>query len=442
MKIVNMVKNLLNKRKIDAYELLLRKISKLSIEVNKTKVEDFKFSNEIQLSIRILKNKKIGFTYLTDLNINNAQLEQIIENTISSLSNIDRDGNYTIYEGYEHLNISSKDSKIESLTSEKMIELSKLIEENAYNFDKRIKIVKNAGVKKGELEIFYTNSFGSEKYYSSNFIGASVVTVAEDENESFMGYENFISRKMDLNIEEIAKNASNKAVRMFGAKKGKSMKCPVILENELVCDILSLISSSFYYENIDKKKSLFFSNKPGEKVANEIFNLMDNGIEEGLNGTVPFDDEGVPTTKKYLLKNGILNHFLNNVYYSKKFNHKPTGNGFKPSFKSQPATSVTNLILEKGKISLEEGIKRIENGIYITNLMGLHMANPISGDFSLGAEGIIIENGEMTRPVKEIVITGNLKDILLNTKQIFNDVKASGSIYAPSILVDGLNISG
>lgn len=257
-----------------------------------------------------------------------------------------------------------------------------------------------------------------------------------------MGYESYISRKFDIDPVKIGESASKKAVRMFGAKKGKSMKVPVIFENELVAEILGLISPSFYLENIEKKKSLFFQNKKGDRIGSEIFTLIDDGTIEGYNGTIPFDDEGVPTTKKYLIKEGNLEEFINNFYYSLKFKLNPTGNGFKPSFKSPPSISITNLILLPGEKSVDEGIKSIEKGLYLVNLMGLHMANTISGDFSLGAEGILIENGKLTFPVKEFIISGNIKDILKGTKLVFNDVKPSGTIYSPSILVEGLKISG
>ena len=432
----------LKSKNLDAYEILEKKINKISVEVNKSKVENFQSSEDYQVSIRILKNKKIGFSYISDPHINMKEIEEIINLTISSLNNIDKDKYYHINEEKDIINKKLINNDIDSLSLEKMIEYSKIMEDCAYNFDKRIKVVKNSGLKKGSLHVNYLNSRGANKSYKTNFLAASILTVAESNNESYMGYESVFSKNFDINFKEIAESASQKAVRMFGARKGQSMSVPVIFENELVCDILSLLSSSFFLENIDKNKSLFFSNKLGDKVGNELVTLVDDGVTPNLNGSAPFDDEGVQTSKKELLKNGILLNYLNNQYYSKKFNEKPTGNGFKPSFKAQPAISITNLILEKGKKSLDEGLKSIKNGLYITNLMGLHMANPISGDFSLGAEGIIVENGFLTTPIKEIVISGNLKDILQNTKYIYNNVKTSGVIYAPSILVEGLNISG
>ncbi len=442
METIETVAYCLNSKNLDAYELVEKNINKISVEVNKGKVEDFKISNEYQLTIRILKNKKIGFTYIATPKINKKEIENLIDSAISSLKVTDKDEYYTFFDTNESIKKTIINNEINNLDINKMIDFSTYIEESAYNFDKRIKIVKNSGVQKTYLEVKYINSYGAEKTYETNFIGSSVVTVAEANNESFMGYESLISKDLNINFKSIGENAANKAIRMFGAKKGSSMKAPIIFENELVCDLLSLMVSSFFLENIDKKKSLFFQNKIGDNVANKIFNLIDDGISENLNGSVPFDDEGVNTSKKYLLKKGTIVNFLNNQYYANKYNLLPTGNGFKPYFKSQPSISITNLILEKGNKSLSEAFKELKKGLYLTNLMGLHMANTISGDFSLGAEGILIENGELTNPIKEFVISGNLKDILLNTKEIYNNVKSSGVIYAPSILVEGLTISG
>ncbi len=432
----------LKKKNIDSYEVLQKKIKKITVEVFKGKPENFKESEENQIAIRILKNKKIGFTYISNRDLSDEMIDKTIENMITFANFTDSDEFYSFSKDSKTFVQSSINSDILSLTVEKMIELSCRIEEASYGYDKRIKNVKNAGVTKGEIEVKFINSAGGEKFYKSNFIGASVVTVAQDGNESYMGYENYISRKFDLSVDNIGINASKKAVRLFGSTKGKSMKCPVIIENEMVADLFSLISTSFFMENIDKKKSLFFQNSYGDVIANKCITLIDDGTIKDFNGTAPFDDEGIKTTKTYLIQDGTLKNFLNNNYYATKYKQKNTGNGFKPSFKAQPSISITNLILSPGEREIEKGIKDISHGLYIVNLMGLHTANPITGDFSLGAEAILIENGELTTPVKEIVLTGNLKSLLLNIKEIYNDVKSVGVIYTPSVFVEQMEVSG
>ncbi len=433
---------ILKKRKIDEFEILKKKIKKTSVEVKNGKIEDFKNSEDIQISIRILKNKKLGFGYFAGSNFNDNEIEKIVDKTISSTEKLPYDEFLCFNEENVNENYNWENKEIHSLDFNRLTEFSKVIEQSAYNFDNRIKNVKNSGCAKGEIEVIYINSYDCQKTFKGNYISSQVVAISEMNSESYMGYENVISRKLDIDFEQIGKNAGKKAVRMFGAKKGKSFTGVVIFENEVVAELLSIISPSFYLENIEKSKSLFFKNKKGDKIANPIITIIDDGYKKDLNGSIPFDDEGVKTKEKFLIENGVLGSFLNNLHYAKKFNVEPTGNGFKPSFKTIPSISVTNLILKKGEKTLNDGIKSIKNGIFITNLMGLHMANTISGDFSLGAEGIMIENGELTNPVREIVVTGNIKEILTKTCEIFNDVKAVGSIYAPSIMVDGVKISG
>ena len=124
----------------------------------------------------------------------------------------------------------------------------------------------------------------------------------------------------------------------------------------------------------------------------------------------------------------------------KKYNY--AGNAFLPGFKNSPAITYTNLILQPANNNLRKNIKSLNKALYLTNLMGLHLADPISGDFSLGGEGILIENGELTIPVKEFVITGNINKIIKNCVKVFNDTKINGSIVSPSIMVEGLIISG
>ena len=439
---INALKERMKKRSIDEFEILQKKIKKEKVEVNRGKVEDLKVSEENQITLRIIKERRMGFSYITCDKLKDEDVDDLIEKAVGFLKYMKKDDYYRFYDQACSEKSASIDREINELTSEKMIELATKIEDAAYNYDKRIKVVKNAGIQKGEMNVYYYNSHDVEREFSSNFVSGAVVTVAEENGESYMGYENYVSRRFDIDPSKIGETASKKAVRMFGSRKGKSMKVPVIFENELVSEILSLIAPSFYLENIEKKKSLFFQNKIGDKIGSDIFTLIDDGTIEGYNGTIPFDDEGISTSKKFLIKEGTLSQFLNNFYYSLKFNYKPTGNGFKPSFKSPPSISITNLILTPGERSVEEEIKNIDKGLFLVNLMGLHMANTISGDFSLGAEGILIENGELTFPVKEFIISGNIKDILKGTKLIFNDVKPSGTIYSPSILIEGLKISG
>ena len=431
----------LNKKNIDEYEIIWKKIKKTTVKVENGKIKDFKNSVEDTFTLRVIKNKKIGFTYFTN---NESDFDSLIDKAVSLSTVNTPDALNSFYDNCftepEEMNLYNED--IEEITENEQFEKAYKIEENAYKADNKIVNVKDAGVFKGDIYVKYINSHNIGKSYRKNYCGGTVVTVAKDNDSSMVGYEHFVSPFAKIDEKFIANSAVTKAVRMLNAVKGKSLKCPVIIENELFADILTIAVPSFYIENIDKQKSLFSKNKKGDKIAADNITLADDALDSQYIGAAVFDDEGVPTSTKKLIDSGELNDYLSNLYYSKKYNMNYAGNSFLPGFKNSPVITYTNLIFQSQNNNLNETVSKLNKGVFLTNLMGLHLADPISGDFSLGGEGILIENGELTKPVKEFIITGNIKEILKNCVKIFSDSKVCGNIAAPSIMVEGLIISG
>jgi PmbA protein len=438
---VEAVLDALKAKKIEKYELIVRENKRTKVVVKKAEIDNFKSSVEKTFTLKIIKNKKIGFTYFTSTD---TDLENIIDKAVSlaSYNTSDILNDFYNNEFSENKIARLYNKRLDDFSMEKQKEAALLIEEYAYKIDNRVYIVNESQCFKGEVNVDYINSYGIDEKYSTNYIGAAVVVVAKDNNSQMLGYEHYISKGDDIDSKKIAQSAVNKAVRMLNAEKGNSLKCPVIFENELVADILTIVAQSFYIENIEKNKSLFSKLQIGDKVASSDFSLIDDATDTRYIGAAKFDDEGSPTSKKILIKDGVLNNYLFNLYYAKKKANSFAGNGFLPNFRTFQTITYTNLILPSGKTDIDNGVKSLNKGLFLTSLMGLHMADPITGDFSLGAEGILIENGELTIPVKEIIINGNIKTLLKNCKEVFNDLKVSGSVITPSILVEGLTISG
>ncbi|MDE6357898.1 MAG: TldD/PmbA family protein, partial [Eubacteriales bacterium] len=172
--------------------------------------------------------------------------------------------------------------------------------------------------------------------------------------------------------------------------------------------------------------------------------VLDNPLIEKGYGSTSFDSEGVACFNKSVVEKGILKTYLYNLKSAKKDGVKSTGNGFKGGFKGSIGTNVTNFYIENGKTDFNEMIKNVSNGIFIKELSGLHAGvNGISGDFSLLAEGFLIENGKITTPVEQITIAGNYFEMMKNIKDLANDLKFSTSgVGSPSIFVGELDIAG
>jgi len=173
--------------------------------------------------------------------------------------------------------------------------------------------------------------------------------------------------------------------------------------------------------------------------------ISDDEFEKMKDGVVsaPFDDEGVPTGRVVLIENGTLNGFVHNTYTAAKENISSTGNSVRPnSFRSGPEVGTTNFYIQPGLSDREKLIGEISRGLYVTDVMGMHTADPISGDFSVGVSGLWIENGEMTRPVKGAAVAGNIVDFLTNVDCVANDIRFFMGTGSPTIRVSDITVSG
>jgi PmbA protein len=234
-------------------------------------------------------------------------------------------------------------------------------------------------------------------------------------------------------------------VQLLGAKKITAVKGTVLLDNSMSSEFLSILSSALSAESVQKKKSML-TDKIGKLVISQRLNIIDSGLLDMRLGSKPFDDEGVPTTNKILIEKGVLKSFLHNTYTAKKDGVRSTGNAVRGSFTGLPTVGPTNLFIEPASMeytaNLEGLIKIIHKGLYITETMGMHTANPISGEFSVGASGLWVENGEIKYPVKEAVISGNILELFKNVVVIGDDLRFYGNIGSPCLLIEGIDISG
>jgi len=173
--------------------------------------------------------------------------------------------------------------------------------------------------------------------------------------------------------------------------------------------------------------------------------IIDSGLLPGKLGSRPVDDEGVSSKEKTLIKEGILQGYLYNTYTAKKDRVLSTGNAVRSGFSGLPSIGISNLIIEavsKSDVaSLRELFRASDRCLYVTEAMGIHLVNPISGEFSIGVSGLWIEKGEIVFPVKEVVISGNLLSFFENIEAFGDDFRFFGNVGAPSILFSPIDIS-
>ncbi|MBF0520288.1 MAG: TldD/PmbA family protein, partial [Nitrospirae bacterium] len=220
----------------------------------------------------------------------------------------------------------------------------------------------------------------------------------------------------------------------------------IVMDNSVAVDFLSLIASSLSSENVQKGKSML-SGKLSQAIISKHVNIIDDATMPKNSASRPFDSEGVPSQRTVLINEGTLKGYLYNLYTAKKDNVRSTGNAARGGIKGFPLVGSSNLYIEpaveKYKYkNLDEMFKEMGTGLYITDAMGVHMANRITGDFSVGVSGILIENGVRAFPFKEAVMSGNLLDFFKNIEAFTSEIKFYGRYGSPSLLIKDVDISG
>jgi PmbA protein len=330
------------------------------------------------------------------------------------------------------------------------IEIARRCEAAAMAYDTRIQNSGGGDFDAATSHKILMNSRGFVGEYRRSYCGFSAAPIAVDEKggmqRNYWFSNSRTTRKLE-NPEEIGKIAAQRTLKRLGARQVKTQKAPVVFSAEIARGIIGNIFSAAEGDAIYRNAS-FFSGQLGEMVAGENITVVDDGTmvfdEGGMRiggfGTSPFDGEGLPTRRTVLVERGVLKNYVMNTYTARKLGMKSTGNASR-GLAGNPGTGAGNFFLEPGTLTPEQVIGDVKSGLYVTEVMGFGV-NLVTGDYSQGASGMWIENGEIAFPVEEITIAGNLKDMYKNIVAIGNDLVFRGASAAPTIRVEGMTIAG
>ena len=440
------MEKVLNKAQKDDFkdsEVYLNESENFEIRLYKGEVDYYEENEEYGIAFRG-KDNKMGYSYTEKLD--NTVIDILLKNAKNNAQIMDEDEE-EIYGQKETYKKLPQITGIYDYNRDEKIKLLKEIESNIYKLDERIKNINYciyADEKTGESII---NSKGLKLNYKNDigYIYISVVVEDKGEVHTAAHYQLFRSLK-EIDSRGFAKKVVNDAVKKFNSKPVKSGSYKILLKNEVVIDLLSTFSSTFSAENVQKGLSLF-KDKLNENVANSIVNIVDDPFYDKGYRRTPFDSEGAASKYKEVIKDGKLMTYLHNYKTAKKSNTQTTGNAYRGSHKGKISISPTNMYFKKGDLSFDELVNKVENGLIIDEVQGLHSgANQVSGDFSLSARGFLIENNEVKRPVEQITISGNFLQLLKDIVLIGNDFKmglpGSGHFGSASVVIKSLDVSG
>src|SRR5438477_413068 len=300
----------------------------------------------------------------------------------------------------------------------------------------------SASVRMRQLETLKeANSLGFAGSYRSSSCSLSAVPVAQQGDSMERDYWFSVARGSHQ-LEppaKVGRRAAERAIRRLNARKIPTQKAPVIFEPRTARGLLDHIFEAVDGESIYRQSS-FLADQLGEKIAADNVTVIDDGTMPGLFGSAPFDDEGVPSRRTVVIERGVLRNYLLNTYTARKLGLKTTGNASR-GITGNASVGHGNFYLEPGERSPDEIVRSIKRGLFVTELIGTGV-NIVTGDYSRGAAGMWIENGEFAYPVSEITIAANLHQMLMDIEYIGRDLDFLGSIAAPTIVIREMTISG
>lgn len=418
----------------------------LTLKVFNKEIDSYNLSQSEGLSFRGIYNGKMGYSYTEK--VDDSSIELIIKEAIENAEIVDSDDKEEIFEGSkEYKEVNNYNPQLELIKEKDKISFAKKIEEEAFKADKRVSAVQYCVFGDGYGETLIANTKGLFIEDKGNLAYAYVVVVVKEGEDVKTGFSFRAGRDFNnFNPTELANEAVNKAIKMLGAKSIKSGNYPIIIQNNSATDLLESFTGIFSAENVQKDLSIL-KGKINTKIASDNITIIDDPfMEEGL-ASKSFDGEGAACTYKKVIDKGVLRTYLHNLKTAKKDGVETTGNASKPSYKASVDIAPTNMYIQKGEKSLEKLISSLDNGILINNLEGLHSGlNSVSGDFSLSASGFLIENGSISRPVKQITVAGNFFEMIQNVLEVGNDLEfglpGESYIGSPSLKIKNLAVAG
>lgn len=427
-----------------AAECVIREGDEFSTLVRLGQVETLKESGSKAIGLRVFHGQRSASTYSSDFSregldrmLNSAlELAKITsEDPFSGIPDQDQLGSIP-----GNLDLYSPD--VYSLPGPERIAYARRAEKAALDVDPRLKNSEGGSFDAASGHKVLANSHGFVGEYQRSYCSIAAIPIAQDENGAMQrDYWFSVSRNLAglESPEHVGKVAAERTLRRLGARKVKTQQVPVIFDPLVATSILNHIFEGVNGDSVYRGAS-FLAGKLGQTIAGSNVNVIDDGTMAGGFGTSPFDGEGIPTQRTIVIENGVLTSYLLNNYTAKKLGFKTTANAAR-GLAGTPGIGPGNYFLQPGPKTPQQLIADVREGLYVTEFLGMGV-NLVTGDYSRGASGLWISGGELTYPVEEITVAGNLKDMFMNISDVANDLEFRGSVAAPTLRIDGLTVGG
>jgi len=435
----------LKKQGADAADVYIVSSVGFNTTVRLGKIERLQQSITKGLGLRVIKNGAMANTFTTDFT--DRAVKDLAKDTmqIVQVSNADKDNGLAPKEmlGSYDGKLMLFDESIAKLTPEKKIEMARAAEDVGLKFDKRIKNANGTSWNDSMSQVTLANSDGFIGQYPMTQVSLSVGLLAEDEDGTKQtdGHYTF-GRYLEAlaSPKEVGEEAGRRVVRKLGGRKVRSAVVPVVLDPRVASFLLGDVFGSASGGSIYRRSS-YLIDKIGQQITSPMITIVDEATMMYGVASRPFDAEGVRSSKVVVVENGVLKQYVCDSYAARRLKLKPSGNAAR-SYQGNPNVGSTNLYIKGGETSPADIIKSVKNGLYLDRVGGQGL-NSTTGDFSMGANGQWIENGELTHAVQEITVAGNVLKVLSNVKAVGNDLNFKlGTTASPTLLIGEMTVGG
>jgi PmbA protein len=427
-----------------AADAIARDGNEFSTLVRLGEVETLKESGARALGLRVFIGKRAAATHTSDFSRDG--IERLVSGAIALARATSDDPDSGLPE-VESLGSLKQDldlyyDDVYSLSTADRIDYARRAENAAMQLDPRITNSEGGSFDAATGYKVLANSLGFVGEYRRSYCSVSAVPIAQTEGTAMQrDYWYSASRTMRKleSPESVGRKAAERTLRRVGARKVATQRVPIIFDPMVSRGLIDHIFDAINGDAIYRHAS-FLAGKLGEQIAGENITIIDDGTMVGGFGSSPFDGEGVPTRRTVVVERGVLKSYLLNTYTARKLKLATTGNAAR-GLTGNPGIGSGNFYLQPGEKSPQEIVHNVRSGLYVTEFLGFGV-NLVTGDFSRGASGLWIENGEFTFPVEEITVAGNLKEMFRNISEIGNDLEFRSSLAAPTLRIDGMTVAG
>lgn len=418
------------KKRYKNFEIWLEDRKTITIEETEDGLREESHSKK-ELAVRVFKDGSVGFGYSSGVE----NLENLIENVELSIKYSEKDDCNVLPEpDYEENIIHGIERGFDfNGLYLKINEMKDTLKDKSY-----LKSIERLSGSIENRKISFFNSLKGFKYQNIQKYALGVVVVVKKNGDEKIEWDFGINDKLEcLDSKTIADRAYNRAINLLNSSPTYTGEYTVLFEPRASCDFLEVFAQSFIAENVFKKRTLLTDNI----FFSEKINLIDNPKVSESSLSFFFDGEGFTGKSKLLVEKGMVKNFLYDSYYGKKMGKESTGNSIRAKVSAPPRNWFSTIVLENGQDDIRNYIKG-RKIINIVFLIGMHLVNPVTGDFSVGFEGFLLDDGNYVKALSGVSIAGNLKDFYKNVIAIGKDFCVYGQTGSPTILVDGIVVSG